>query len=408
MNSQNLQESDKKRAIEYLAGLDKTLGDLKEAEVKLQDLKYKLEFMVNVFQSSDSRKQKMVKDSVNLLGIYEKFEEIILKNVLPSIKPIKPQTNPALYQKYTKNQHLYSSLKVYRDEIASTFQDSSVYKDFKAYSNVFSKSEKGSMEISYDVLLSTLKSLGQIESGLLIRFDKSLDFNELPETFIFCFIRADLITITLTFRKAPLQELKNESEAVQTDKNKVNLVNTVYSNLFDGGVTSQCQKREQFYLFPPEFRFPNDPPQIIELKQVIQQNQHRVGLPCIYPNMSVFQRFSHHTGERIESIYKMIAKEKDNRESNQTKIIAMILKQFPDEFTTVIENKCGICRKRFILDSSYQKMLPPLHYSKEQRGERLKILHLECKKIYKNDNLAPQVIVEVDCSDESSLFDNSL
>jgi len=64
--------------------------------------------------------------------------------------------------------------------------------------------------------------------------------------------------------------------------------------------------------------------------------------------------------------------------------------------------------KRIILDSFNHKMLPPLYSSKEQRGERLKILHLECRKIYKNDNLAPQVIVEVDCSDESSLFDNSL
>ena len=32
--------------------------------------------------------------------------------------------------------------------------------------------------------------------------------------------------------------------------------------------------------------------------------------------------------------------------SNQIRIIAMILKQFPDQFTTVIEKKCGICQKK--------------------------------------------------------------
>jgi len=64
--------------------------------------------------------------------------------------------------------------------------------------------------------------------------------------------------------------------------------------------------------------------------------------------------------------------------------------------------------KKIILDSSSQKMLPPLYSSKEHRGDGFKILHLECRKIYKNDNLASQVIVEVDCSDESSFFYNSL
>jgi len=412
MNSQPIQAIDLKKAQGYLASVDKALVELRDAESKLQEMRYKLELMVNVFQSQDQKKMKLMKDSINPLATYEKFEDIILKNVLPVIKPSKTRIDPILYQKYMKTQHLNTSLKVYRDEVASIFQDLSIYKDFKAFSNVFAKSEKAMLDISYDLLLNTLRTLAQVEKGLLIRFDKSLEFIYLPETFYICFVRLDLITVTLTFRKVPDQKLdsmKNEENLTteKVDRNKVNLVNTVYSNIFDGGITSQSQKKsEPFYFFPEEFKV--EDPEIKELVEMIQQNQHRIILPCIYPNMVVFQRFSHHMGEKIETINKVLFKEKDNH-SNQSKILAMILRQNPEEFVATIENRCVLCRKKFIMDSQYQKMLPPLYMSKgETKGEKPKSFHLECRKIYKGDSIAPQVIVEVDCSDESSLFDNSL
>jgi hypothetical protein len=87
--------------------------------------------------------------------------------------------------------------------------DSSVYRDYKAFKTTFANKEKFLVEFSYKALLKMLDEYQDSDKGILIRFEKSTDFKNLPETFFFSFLRIDLITMTLIFKKSPFQAKSN-------------------------------------------------------------------------------------------------------------------------------------------------------------------------------------------------------
>ena len=428
MNSQPSQGNEVRKIQEEILSVEKALLGLKEAENKLIDIKYKLEYMVNAFQNSDLKKIKFIKDNLTSFIPYEKFEEILFKLVVPAIKPSRTRIDTALYKKYLQNQNQMASLKTFRDEYSAVLQDSSMYKNSKIFSGVLTNSnEKAFFEIPYESLVKILEGFFNWDKGLLIRFEKSMEFKDLPETFSFSYVRIDLITINLTFRKIVSSTPKvglmggnivnGDDDSSKIDQNKVTLVNIVYSHVFDTGSSSRAQEKvEPFYFNLEKVRM--DDPEIQELIQVLQQNQHRIVLPCLYPSMAIFQRFSCYVSERVEGLYKnmqMIAKDKDLRDNNNpSKFLGMIVKQSLDEFVKATENRCDACKKKFAMDSQYQKMLPPVIIKSEgqrgeSRGERPKYQHIECKRVYKSidtGGAGPQIIVEIDCSDENAFLND--
>ena len=417
--------TESKTMREYVVTFDNALLSLREAESKLHEIKYNLDSMVQAFCYSDVRRQKQykesMKDSLNTMESYKRLEDIIMKNVVPLIKFSRTRVEPARYQKYLAGQNLATSLRIFRDETSTVLQDQTMYKNFKAFREIYKTPERTYFDISYEALLKHFDSLkrDEEEKSILLRFEKSLEYSELPEIFYICYVRVDLITTTLVFRKVPpnlqtdfgkKEDGENgHTEGGKVDKNKVTLINVTYSHIFDGQPPTQFQKKsEPFYLLPDltaEDKRLQDP-EIRELIEVIQQNAHRVSLPVLCSSMSVYQRHTHIFQERLENYVKMVHKtfeKKEQREANQIKILNIIMKQSSEEFMSNLENKCGMCNARFNLDSQYQKLLPPLKAT-DLKNERFKALHTDCRKIFKRESAAPQIIVEVDCSDDTNTF----
>ncbi len=424
MNS--ISQTESKTMREYVATFDNALLSLREAESKLHEIKYNLDSMVQTYCHSDTRRQKQYRESMkdlDTMGSYARLEEIILKNVVPLIKFSRTRVEPARYQKYLSSQNLSTSLKIFRDETATVLQDQTMYKNFKAFREIYKTPERTYFDISYDALIKYFSDgygPKTTDKAILIRFEKSLEYSELPEIFYICYVRVDLITVTLVFRKIP-PHLQTDSgkkedgenghtEGGKIDKNQVTLINVTYSHIFDGQPPTEFQKKpDPFYLFPdfaPEDDNRQKDPEILELLEMIQQNAHRVSLPVLCSSMSVYQRHTHILQERLENYIRMIQKtfeKKERREEHQKTILNIIMKQGSDEFMSNLENKCGMCHSRFSLDSQYQKLLPPIKVS-DKKNDRLNILHSDCRKILKRESNAPQIIVEVDCSDDNNTF----
>ena len=400
MSIQPVQIVSLKDIQDEIMATDRALNELKDIEANLYRIKYQLELVVNLFQGGNQRKFKVKNESLNPLPIYEKVEQSLL-NILPVLKPSKIRIDNSTYQKYLRNQSVNASFKVFKDEIMSVSQDVNVYKDYKTFSTIFGRTEKGFFEINYDVLLDILQNFAKLDKGILIRFEKTVEFYQLPETFYLCFVRIDLITITLTFRKVPDQD----AEVGIVNRKRVTIINVVYSHVFDTNSTAKLQKKsEPFYLVSDKARL-NDP-EIRDLVEVLQQNLYKISLPCLYPELAVFQRHSSFMGEWIESAWRATLKDRKTVEQDdQRKILSTIFKHIPDSFVRAMESTCTLCQSRFITDSQYQKLLPPLYMKNTQKTERP--IHIECRKFYKGvDSDGPQIVVEIDCTDETNLFEN--
>jgi len=423
MNSQSINAPpsvESKTMREYVLTFENALQSLKEAETKLHEIKFSLDSIVQAFCLSDPRRQRQyresLKDSLNSMESFKRLEDNILKNVIPYIKFSRTRVEPAKYQKHIQAQNLNLSLKIFRDETQTVLQDQTMFKNFKAFREIYKTPERTYFDISYDALLKHFNTVAESEKAVLLRFEKSLEYNELPEIFYICFVRVDLITTNLVFRKVPphLQTEPGKKEdgenghtdSIKPDQNKVTLVNVTYSHIFDGSSSTQFQKKpEQFYVTPDltreDARLRDQ--EIRDLLEMIQQNHQRVNLPVLYSSMSVFQRHTNILQERLENYIRMIMKDKEHKEENQMKVLNIMMKQGADDFVGNLENRCSMCKARFIMDSQYQRLLPSLKAS-DLKIDRIKYLHTDCKKIFKRESNAPQIIVEVDCGDDSNSF----
>ncbi len=409
MNSQKKPEELAKKIIEEIGNTNQALVKLKEAEVKLHEIKLKLEMVANIFQENDQRKLKMLKNSQTVLPIFKEFETLMVENILPNVRASKTRLDPALYRTFTQKEQFLSSVKVFRDEMSSVLKDSTTLQNYKTFQEAFRDPEKGMIEFPFEFITGVIDFVAMKERLLQIRFDKSFEFHELPETFFICLVRLDLITITLTLRKVQSfsQRVGHQTEAGESDKkgtgNRVALFNIVYSNLFDHGdkVKIQSQK-EPFHIFLKEMNAEDE--DFKGLIQIIKENETRINLPCLYPSMVTFQRFSFYSMEKIERFYKNYRSVIDDKTERLEGILTSIIKTYPDEFTEAIAGKCFLCKKKFAMDSKSQKMLPPL-MMKSERKEKIGVMHLGCRQMFENTEAdEPQIIVRVDCPDESDLF----
>jgi len=412
INSQQKPEISVKKLTDEIVNTSQALIKIREAEIKLHEIKFRLENLSNVFQENEQRKLKTLKSSSNVLQTYKEFETIILENILPIIRNSKTRIDPLLYRNYLKRESLVSSIKVFRDEVNSILKDSSCLQTYKNFQEVFRESEKGLIEFPYEFLIGVLEFLAIKEKFLIIRFDKSLEFHELPENFFLCFVRIDLITVTLTFKKVPNSKVisrGNESDSIDNEKtkgqgNRVVLFNIVYSNVFDHSSekVNLHSKKEAFNIHWKCVS--TDDEDIKNLVQIVKENQSRINLPCIYPGMAVYQRFSYYISERIEKLYKTYNVQINAKTERLEEILTNIIKNYSEEFAECVAGKCFICKKKFAMDSKSQKLLPPLSIRVE-RKEKLGPGHIGCRKMLENlDGDEPQIIVKIDCSDESELF----
>lgn len=414
INSQQRQDVGVKKLTDELINTNQALQKVREAEIKLHEIKFRLESFSGAFQENEQRKMKILKNSSSVLQAYKEFETIVLENILPNIRPSKTRIDPLIYKNYLKKENLISSIKVFRDEVSSILKDSQYLQNYKSFQEVFREPEKGLIEFPYEFLIGVLEFLAIKEKFLIIRFEKSFDFHELPETFFICFIRVDLIAITLTFRKISSTSAKamgqridtenNENDKNKAQGNKVVLFNIVYSNVFDHG-SEKVNLHSKKEIFNIHWKcVSTDDEDIKSLVQVVKENQNRINLPCIYPSMAVFQRFSYYIAEKIEKLYKAYHVQINAKTDRLEEILTNIIKNYSEEFTESVAGKCFICKKKFAMDSKSQKMLPPLSI-RVDRKEKVGPGHLGCRKLFENiEGDEPQIVVKVDCSDESELF----
>jgi len=416
INSQQKQDISLKKITDEIINIKNALFKVKDAEVKLHEIKYRLESLSNVFQENEQRKLKILKSSSTVLQSYKDLETIILEQIFPLIRNSKTRVDPLLYRNYQRRESLINSIRGFKDEFSTLLKDPTYLQNYKSFQEVFRQPEKGLIEFPYEFLIGVLEFLAIKERLLMIRFEKSFDFHELPETFFICFVRLDLITITLSFRKisstfSKITGQKNEAETNENDKtkgegNKVALYNIVYSNLFDQGLEkiNLNSKKESLYIHWK--CVPTDDEDIKNVVRIVKENQTKINLPCIYPGMTVFQRFSFYVTEKIEKYYKIQHVEINTKTDRLEGILTNILKGNSEEFTESVAGKCFICKRKFAMDSKSQKMLPPLSLSmRADRKEKVGPVHIGCRKLFENiEGDEPQIVVKVDCSDESDLF----
>lgn len=414
INPQHKPDNENKKINDDLMIVNQALVKIREAESKLQEIKYRLEYIVNAFQDEQKRR-KIMKIGFNILPLYQTFEVILLNNILPVIRPSKARVDESLYRKFLQNDKLAGSLKIFKDEANTLLRDQSSYQDYRTFSEIFRESDKGLVEISYPHLTGVIEFLAHKEKFLLIRFENAQDFEELPESFFISFLRMDLITITLSFRKVPTQTSgfsgpkvpleSTLSDKPSSDGSKVVLYNIVYSNLFDRGAGKSISRAKNNFLYMNWKCVSINDPDVKSLVDVLKENQDNINIPCIYPSMGIFQRFSCYISERIEKQVKLYRAQIQSKKEVQEEILTQILKNYPDELAESIEGKCFICSNKFAIDPKLQRMLPPLAIKSETRKDKKGPTHIACKKMYENiETEGPQVLVKIDVSDDNDYF----
>ena len=83
------------------------------------------------------------------------------------------------------------------------------------------------IQMKYELLINQIQFLAQKDGLLIVKFDKSSNFEDLPDPFHICLVRSDLLCITISIKK-----VKKSEEDI---KNKmIAIFNVSYSGLFDG------------------------------------------------------------------------------------------------------------------------------------------------------------------------------
>jgi len=396
------QGKDVKSLNEELTKINKSLDKVKEAETKLHQIKALLELLNN---PKDKNEQKTAKYYSSLVfQAYEDFENIFVKGIFPSLQHVSFKSDPVAFRNFSAREKFNNSLEVYKDDLKVVYKDSVSFQDLRSFQEVFQDSKKALFEFSYEFLTRVLDFIAIKEKLLIVRYEKAADFAELPEMFYISCIRLDLMTITLTFRKirSPLNKYgsqKNgignqESEKAGAERDRVGLFNVVYSNIFD-------QPKDRLKLNNGNSENLNiiwktslDDADVKSLLQVLKENYSRISLPCIYPNMAVYQRFSSFMFERIEKISNHFHTQRDDKILEN--ILNYVLKIHPEEFSFSINGKCILCNKRFAMDSKFQRLLPPISV-KFEKNEKAATAHLGCRKrleTVKGDG--PQVVINIE------------
>ena len=415
-NLQQQYEVESKKIDEELYAIKVALHKLREVDSKLYEIKFRFETLTNVFLDGDPRKMRNLKNNVSFLPICKDIETNLFTYVIPYIRPTKERLDSALHRKYLKKDNLNLSIKLLREEISTVLKDSSYLQDYKSFNEALREPAKGLAEFSYDLLINVLEFRALKEKFLMVRFEKTLEFRELPETFLFSFIRTDLITITLFFRKVSsialgsLNSHKTDSDMNgnskhKTDINRVVLYNIVYSNLFNQEEDNICfqGKAEPFYINSKGMS--GEDVEIQELIQVLRENQTRLNLPCMYPRLGVYQRYSSQIAEKIERMHRIENIGKKTMDELQEETLTEILKNYPEELIEAVDGKCIVCKKKFAMDKKSQRILPPLFIKIDTRKEKLGPVHVSCRQIWddvKSNDL--ELVVKIECPDENDYF----
>jgi len=401
--SQYQQGKDVKSINDELDKINKGLEKVKEAETKLYQIKALLELLTNPKEKSEQKPAKYY--SALASQTFLEFENIFLKGIFPNLQNLSFKSDPIAFRNFTAKEKFNKSVEVLKDDVKTVYKDSISYQDLRSFQEAFQDTKKALFEFSYEFLTRVLDFIAIKEKLLIVRFEKSTDFAELPEIFFISCIRLDLMTITLTFRKtrSPFNKYgsqKNglgnqEPEKMSADRDRVALFNVVYSNVFDQPKDklklNTTSSNENLNII---WKTSLDDPDVKNLLQVLKENLGRINLPCIYPNMAVYQRFSSFMFERIEKISNHFHAQKDDKILEN--ILNYVLKIHPEEFSFSINGKCVLCNKRFAMDSKFQKLLPPISV-KFEKNEKAATAHLGCRKrleSIKGDG--PQVLINVE------------
>jgi len=375
------------------------LAKIKDVERYLIDLKLKSETLLQ--QASFCILQRNLKalrpqKPEGMLFGFTEIEKIFFQTVLPVLQPGRLSDDKA-YKRNFQNEVLQKSGKIFREEASLVLKDQEALKNLQGFKRDFLEQEIGMIEISYALLMEALDQyISEKEKYLMIRYEKSLKYEDLPEIFFISLIKIDLLTITICCRKVP-----------KSSEEKIVIFNLTYSTLFDRGVSAKFPKQRQWINIVKK-PYMNSDPTMQGLLHVLNIHYDKLNLPCVYPRLGVYQAFSTYVMEKLEQVCRVYASNLRSNEERKvfiTQVLNMILKRYPDELTEALEKSCIYCHRKFAKEGSQQKLIPCTLIRNDKAG----CLHLTCKKVLDGkDAEIPRINVEVDATPPYNIVDTFL
>jgi len=378
----------------------RALAKIKETERLLADVKHRMEYMALFANNSIVKRDlKLYKQSKNEFNAFPSFldaEKILMRAVVPYIKINRNFSEDQQYKRFMANEVLSNSVKIFKEETQLQLKDPHELKNYKSFLRAYEPHAIGMIDISYKQLEKSLEFFVVQKGGfLMIRFEESSKYEDLPDIFFICLVRIDLLTITICCRKIPPRGNKAENE----EEDMIVLFNIVYSNLFDPGQNLKFPNQVKPIFVMTKHINENDTA-LQNLLHLIKKNYDRLAIPCMYPSYGMYQSLSQYVMDKLEMIWKNNSaqlRSKEDKEKYIEQVLSTLTKKYPDEMVEAFDGKCMLCKRKFTHESEMQRMVPAILIRYGPNNEKHGPFHVSCKKLTESkESEEPKVTVEVD------------